>query len=49
MSYKQSLRILKYISEDHDIEVQMWADEMQEVIKEATPQRHASAISGMRL
>ena len=37
MSYKQSLRILKDISEHHDIEVQIWADEMKERIR--TPQQ----------
>ena len=42
MSYKQSLRILKEISEHHDIEVQIQADEMKEMIEITPPQHHVS-------
>ena len=42
MSYKQSLRILKEISEHHDVEVQIWADEMKGMIE--APQKQVSSF-----
>ena len=32
MSYQQTLRTIDKLSEDHDVKVQFWADELSELI-----------------
>lgn len=33
MSYPNTMKIVEKISEDHDMEVQMWADELESLIE----------------
>lgn len=38
MSYKQTTRIVDLLSEDHDVKVKLWADELVKLI-ELPPER----------